>query len=132
MSQTVTIEPVAYPSDPRGLVIEPIGADDLPRQHNVHLVITVPGAIRGNHYHRRGSEITVVIGPALFRYREGSEVKEVHVPEGQAYRMAIPAGVPHAFQNTGQAPQVLIGFNTEIHDPAHPDVVREVLIEPAS
>src|SRR5262249_36994048 len=104
MEERITIEPVSYPTDHRGLVIEPIGADALPAQKNVHMVVTQPGHIRGNHYHLRGKEITVVLGPALVRYRQGGEIHDLHVAEGQAYRLTIPPGVPHAFQNPGPGP----------------------------
>jgi dTDP-4-dehydrorhamnose 3,5-epimerase-like enzyme len=126
----VLIEPVRLVTDPRGLVLEPVGPDALPQQRNVHLVLTEPGAVRGNHYHERGSEVSVAFGPALFRFRDGADVRDIFIPEGEAYRFKIPPGVAHAFQNTGRSPIVMIGFNTEPHDPARPDVVRDVLIEP--
>ncbi len=129
MESRIAIEPFQYPKDLRGFVMEPIGPDDLPRQQNVHVALTGPGHIRGNHYHLRGSEIAVVMGPALFRYREGGEVRELIVEEGQAYRIRIPAGISHAFKNPGQAPMLIVAFNTEAHDPADPGVVRDVLIE---
>jgi UDP-2-acetamido-2,6-beta-L-arabino-hexul-4-ose reductase len=125
----VTIEPVSLVADARGLVVEPLDADTLPLQRNVHLVLTEPGAVRGNHAHARGHEITLVLGPALFRYRDGAAVRDLLIPEGQAYRITIPPGIAHAFQNTGTQPMVLIGFNTEPHDRARPDVVRDVVIE---
>jgi dTDP-4-dehydrorhamnose 3,5-epimerase-like enzyme len=129
MERRVIIEPIAFPTDGRGLVLEPIGPDTLPHQRNAHLVVTVPGGIRGNHHHVRGLEITVVLGPALFRYRDGEEIRNFHVPDGRAYRFTIPPGVGHAFQNIGDQPLILLGFNTVAHDPEHPDVVRDVLIE---
>jgi UDP-2-acetamido-2,6-beta-L-arabino-hexul-4-ose reductase len=129
MSQRVTIEPVVGVADARGLVVEPFGPDILPLQRNVHLVLTEPGHVRGNHYHVRGKEITLALGPALFRYRDGPEVRDVVIPAGQSYRITIPPGIAHAIQNTGTGPSILLGFNTEPHDPARPDVVRDVLIE---
>ena len=54
MGQRITIEAIDFRSDARGLVLEPIGADDIPLQRNAHLVLTKPGSIRGNHYHVRG------------------------------------------------------------------------------
>lgn len=129
MKPSVIIEPISYPSDSRGLVLEPIGPDALPSQRNVHLVLTEPGCVRGNHYHARGTEITAVLGPGLFRYRDGDQVRDFLIPAGKAYRVIIPPGVGHAFQNTGTSVMTLIGFNTEVHDPEHPDVVRDVLIE---
>lgn len=110
--------------------MEPIGPDDLPKQRNVHLTLTEPGCIRGNHYHERGTEVSVVLGPALLRYRDEGEVRDFEVPDGQAFRVTIQPGIAHAFQNTGTKPLLLLGFNTEEHDPKSPDVVRDVLIEP--
>lgn len=129
MSARITIEAISYLTDARGLVLEPLGPEDLPQQRNAHLTLTAPGCIRGNHYHERGSEVTVVLGPALARYRDGDEVRDLQILEGEAYRFHIPPGVAHAFRNTGTTPLVLIGFNTQAHDPARPDVVRDVLIE---
>src|SRR4051794_41131289 len=111
MTPGVVIEPVTFPSDARGLVLEPIGPDALPSQRNVHLVLTGPGCVRGNHRHERGTEVTVVLGPALFRYRDGGGVRDFVVPEGRAYRFTIPPGVAHAVQNTGTGCLVVLGFN---------------------
>jgi UDP-2-acetamido-2,6-beta-L-arabino-hexul-4-ose reductase len=129
---TVIIEALAPVADTRGFVLEPLGPGDLPDQRNVHLVFTEPGHVRGNHYHQRGREVTVAFGPALFRYRDGdgATVRDVVIPPGLAYRFTIPAGIAHAFQNPGPGRMVLVGFNTEPHDPARPDVVRDVLIQP--
>ena len=93
------------------------------------MVLTEPGHVRGNHYHKRGTEIVAVLGPALVRIKEGGAIRDFEIASGQAVRLTIPAGVAHAFQNTGQATGVLIGFNTVEHDPDQPNVVREVLIE---
>lgn len=114
--------------DARGLVVEPLGPDELPLQHNAHLVITAAGGVRGNHFHRRGTEVFLVIGPAKVRLRDEDGVRDVDVGDGVAMRFRIPPGVAHAIQNTGTQPMLLLAFNTEAHDPAAPDFVREVLI----
>ncbi len=130
MDRTVLIEPVPYPTDHRGWVLEPLAPAEFPDQRNGHIVVTNPRAVRGNHYHEHGDEITVVVGPALARYVVDGVTRDFQVPEAEAYRFRIPRGVPHAFRNTGDRPILLIGFNTRAHDPAHPDVVRFPLIEP--
>lgn len=129
MSNTVTVERLALHSDARGWVCEPLGPDGLPGQRNVHMVLTEPGCVRGNHLHQRGTEVLTVVGPALFRAREGDRLRDVTVPEGEVYRITIPPGVAHAVRNTGSAPGVLVSFNTEEHVPSAPDVVRVVLID---
>lgn len=131
MTRRVTVTPLRSFQDHRGLVFEPLTVDEIAGQRNAHVVLTEPGQVRGNHFHERGDEITVVVGPALFRYRENGAVRDVTIAEGEVVRVAIPAGTAHAFQNTGTKPMLLIGFNTEAHDRSAPDVVAEALIEPA-
>lgn len=128
MSDRLTIERLDPHTDPRGLVVEPMDSADLAKMRNAHVVWTEPGCIRGNHRHTRGSEITLAFGPALLRYRENGEIRDVPIAEGEIVRVRIPAGIAHAFQNTGDKPLLLIGFNTEPHDRAAPDVVADRLI----
>ncbi|HEY7877344.1 MAG TPA: cupin domain-containing protein [Gemmatimonadaceae bacterium] len=122
------VEQIAIHADARGLVLEPADDQTLPRQRNVHLVTTQPGAVRGNHYHERGTEIAVVIGPARVRVRESTGVRDLHVPAGAAYRFTFPPRVSHAFENTGTAPMLLVAFSTSVFDRTAPDVVRDELI----
>ena len=116
-------------ADARGCVFEPLEPALLAGWRNVHAVVTEPGAVRGNHRHLRGTEVSTVVGPALVRYREQGQVHDIVVPEGEAWRFHFPPGVAHAFRNTGARPLVLVSFNTEEHDPARPDAERESLIE---
>lgn len=132
MSSTagVVIDAVAMHSDARGAVFEPLNDIELQAQRNTHVVLSEPGAVRGNHYHRVGREITVVVGPAIVCYRAAGgsgPVQEVAVPAGSAQRFTFPAGVVHAFRNPGPGVMILASFNTELHNAAAPDVVREVI-----
>jgi dTDP-4-dehydrorhamnose 3,5-epimerase-like enzyme len=129
MSKTVIIENVSFFSDPRGWVIEPVAENSLSAQRNVHVVLSEPGSIRGNHYHERCTEVLVVMGPGLVRIRESGGLRDICVPEGQAMRFTIPPGTAHAIQNPGPRPMFLMSFSTQPHDRAHPDTVPDVLIE---
>jgi len=113
----VKIRKLKVHADERGAVFEPLEPALL-------------GAIRGNHRHLRGTEVTSVLGPALVRYRSGDEVEEMLVPAGEAWRFLFPPGTAHAFRNTGDKPLLLVSFNTELHDASHPDAEREELIVP--
>ena len=129
MNPNIVIEKVTFFSDPRGWVIEPVQEELLSTQRNVHIVLTHPGAVRGNHYHKQSTEVFVLMGPGLVRIREGGGIRDFAVPEGEALRFTIPPGVAHAMQNPGPKPMVLMSFNTLPHDPAHPDTWPDVLIE---
>ena len=123
------IDDVAVHSDNRGVVFEPIIEDTLVHQRNAHAVISRPGAVRGNHYHIIGIETIAVMGPALVRFREEKDTRDIEIPSKKAYRFIIPPRVSHAIKNTGDQPNILVAFNTLAHDPDSPDVVRDVLIE---
>lgn len=124
----VIIDKLRRATDPRGLVFEPLDAAGLAGQGNVHVVLTGPGHIRGNHFHTQGTEVTSVLGPAQVRYREDGEIHDHHIPAGEVWRFTFPPQVVHAFRNTGDTTQVIVSFNTVPHDPANPDVTREVIL----
>ena len=124
----VVIERLRRAIDQRGYVYEPLEEGHLRDQRNVHVVLTEPGAIRGNHFHPTGTEITTVCGPARVRIKEGGELATHDIPDGETWRFTFPPGVVHAFQNTGARQLVLVSFNTLPHDPANPNTVREVIL----
>jgi UDP-2-acetamido-2,6-beta-L-arabino-hexul-4-ose reductase len=122
------VEPVRTHRDARGALFEPLDEAGLAPQRNVHVVLTEPGAIRGNHRHGTGTEVTVVMGPAFVRLKEQDCVRDVEVPPGETWRFTIPPGVVHAYRNPGPGTMVLVAFNTEVHDPANPDTFREEIL----
>ncbi len=124
----VHIEVMPAHRDARGSLFEPLNAAELLRQKNVHVVLTQPGEIRGNHRHTAATEMTVVVGPCQVRLKEDCVVRDVEVPAGEAWRFTIPPGVVHAYRNTGSATMLLISFASALHDPANPDTAREVIL----
>lgn len=121
-------ETVSRFSDGRGCVFEPLEGELLASQKNVHVVMSRPGAVRGNHYHLRGTETLVVCGPGLVRIRKGMETEDFSIPANTTCRLTIPPGISHAIQNTGETDSLLVAFNTEPHDPDRPDLVKDELI----
>ena len=115
-------------TDARGFVFEPLQGELLALQKNAHVVVSRPGAVRGNHHHLRGTETIVICGPALVRIRKGDAVEDFSIPANTTGRLVIPPGISHAIQNTGDSDSLLVAFNTEPHDPDQPDLVQDVLI----
>lgn len=126
----VVTERIRPSTDRRGIVFEPLSTEALTEQRNSHVVVSRPGAVRGNHYHRRGVETLVIVGPALVRIRDGGDTADIVVPAEAIYRLIIPPGVAHAVKNTGTRDSILVAFNTEPHDPDAPDLVPDPLIAP--
>ena len=124
----VKIEQLKTHSDMRGFIFEPIAKDLIDAQKNIHVVISAPDAVRGNHYHLNGTETIVVVGPALLRFKEGNDIHDFEVPSRQVYKFVIPPKVAHAFKNIGKKANFLVAFNTFSHTAEKPDVVSEILI----
>jgi dTDP-4-dehydrorhamnose 3,5-epimerase-like enzyme len=115
-------------SDRRGVVFEPIGALDILKQKNSHVVLSGPGVIRGNHYHVKGEEVMAVLGPALVRIKDHDTIEDVTVPEGEAYQFVFKPGVSHAIKNLSDRFNLLAAFNTMEHDPKNPDTVSDIIM----
>ncbi|MBA4368264.1 MAG: hypothetical protein C0403_11590 [Desulfobacterium sp.] len=128
MMKKVVVETVKVHSDFRGTVYEPIRPDELDFQRNAHVVTYLPGVVRGNHFHKSGTEIITVAGPARVAVRENNSVRYIDVPDLQVFRFTIPPNVSHAIQNTGKEVTVLVAFNTIEHDRENPDTVEDILI----
>jgi dTDP-4-dehydrorhamnose 3,5-epimerase-like enzyme len=125
---TVTIERLRRAEDQRGYVYEPLDEAFIKDQRNVHVVVTNPREIRGNHFHPIGTERTAVSGPARVRIKAGDSIVTHEVPDGETWRFTFPPGVTHAFANTGVAPIVIVSFNSLPHDPANPNTIRDVIL----
>jgi dTDP-4-dehydrorhamnose 3,5-epimerase-like enzyme len=122
------IESVRTHRDPRGSLFEPLDDAELAAQRNVHVVLTAPGEVRGNHVHEAATEITTVVGPCLVRLKDADSVNDVQVPAGETWKFTIPPGVVHAYRNTGDAVMVLVSFSTRMHDPSGSDTRREQIL----
>jgi dTDP-4-dehydrorhamnose 3,5-epimerase-like enzyme len=122
------VQSVKTHRDVRGSVFEPLNDVELAAQKNVHVVLTQPNEVRGNHVHRNAVEVTSVAGPCLIRLKEDGEIRDLQVPAGEIWRLTIPPGVVHAFRNTGEGVMVLVSFSTQVHDPTGGDTQRETIL----
>jgi dTDP-4-dehydrorhamnose 3,5-epimerase-like enzyme len=124
----VSIEMLSTFRDARGCLFEPLDDQELARQKNVHVVLTQPGAVRGNHRHQYSTEMTTVVGPCQVRLRESGVLRDIDVPDGEVWRFTIPPGIAHAYRNSGDRVMAMVSFNTHVHDAAHGDTVREQIL----
>jgi dTDP-4-dehydrorhamnose 3,5-epimerase-like enzyme len=123
-----TLQSVKTFRDPRGTLFEPLTDDELLAQKNVHVVLTQPNEVRGNHSHKTAVETTTVVGPCLVRLKEAGEIRDIDVADGELLRLTIPPGVVHAFRNTGDSAMVMVCFSTNLHDPKGADTEREQIL----
>jgi dTDP-4-dehydrorhamnose 3,5-epimerase-like enzyme len=126
--QKVVVQAVKTHRDARGCLFEPLTDAELAGQKNVHVVLTQPNEVRGNHVHGTATETTTVVGPCLIRLKEAGEIRDLDVPAGEIWRLTIPPGVVHSFRNTGDSVMVLVSFSTNLHDPLGSDTQREQIL----
>jgi dTDP-4-dehydrorhamnose 3,5-epimerase-like enzyme len=124
----VRIEALVAFRDARGNLFEPLDDRGLAAQKNVHVVLTEPGHVRGNHVHQRSTETTTVVGPCLVRLKGPAGLRDIAVPADAIWRFTIPPGITHAYRNTGSQPMTMVSFNTRVHDPGDSDTLREVIL----
>jgi dTDP-4-dehydrorhamnose 3,5-epimerase-like enzyme len=124
----VVIETLKAFRDPRGTLFEPLDEPGLARQKNVHVVLNLPGEVRGNHRHQHSTETTTVVGPCLVRLKEPGGLRDVAVPAGQVWRFTIPPGIAHAYRNTGTQVMTMVSFSTHMHEESSSDTLREVIL----
>jgi dTDP-4-dehydrorhamnose 3,5-epimerase-like enzyme len=124
----VVVQSVKTHRDARGSLFEPLSDAELAGQKNVHVVLTQPNEVRGNHVHQTAVETTSVVGPCLIRLKENGSIRDLDVPAGEIWRLTIPPGVVHAFRNTGESMMVLVSFSTNLHDPTGSDTQRELIL----
>lgn len=124
----VNYEKLKVIKDARGVVFEPVGDKALSENKNAHVVVSGPGVVRGNHYHKKGTETMAVMGPALVAVKDGEEIQEIEVPEGSVYRFVFFPGQSHAIKNLSPEMNVLMAFNTVVHDRRHPDTEADALL----
>ncbi len=122
------VERLQCHKDARGSLFEPLNDAELATAKNVHVVLTLPGEVRGNHFHHSGVETTTVVGPCLVRLKEHGAIRDVTIPAGEVWRLKLPVGVVHAYKNTGEGVMVLVSFSTTLHDASGSDTVREIIL----
>jgi oxalate decarboxylase/phosphoglucose isomerase-like protein (cupin superfamily) len=109
--------------DARGFSFSPPAAalDFVGRIADMHLASTLPGAVRGNHYHLRKHEAIVILPGAAWSLHwdegEGTPVQHRSFPGSSAVLVLVSPGASHAVRNDGSATLWLVACSSEPYDP---------------
>jgi len=121
---------IAFPvhRDERGSLVE------LARSHGgaaqTAVSVTVAGATRAEHFHRRKVERVVpLVGQVTVALRKmfTSEVMTIDLDAAQATAVDIPTLWTHNFHNPGPGELVLMFWASPLHDPNAPDTYPEAV-----
>jgi dTDP-4-dehydrorhamnose 3,5-epimerase len=128
-------------SDARGSLTELLRSDWPEFSHFGQAIVTVnqPGVIRGWHWHRRQTDVIVVVAGAalvpLYDGRAGSathrQLDEHVLSDDQLAAVFVPPGVYHGYRTIGETPALILNFPDAPYDPAHPDEERVPHDDPA-
>lgn len=94
----------------------------LGRIADMHLASTLPGAVRGNHYHLRKQEAIIFLPGAAWSLHwdegEGTERQQRGFDGSSAVLVLISPGISHAVRNDGKTPLWLVACSSEPYNPA--------------
>lgn len=89
---------------------------------DLHLASTLPGAVRGNHYHIRKQEALILLPGSSWSLHwdegEGTTVQHRNFDGSSAVLVLISPGCSHAVRNDGMGPLWLVACSSETYDPA--------------
>ncbi|HUD66620.1 MAG TPA: hypothetical protein VMQ17_18700 [Candidatus Sulfotelmatobacter sp.] len=95
----------------------------------MHLASTMPGAVRGNHYHLRRREAIVLL-PGVnwsLHWNEGEGSAPQHrACDGSLAVIVLVPGASHAVRNDGDTALWLVAILSETYDPGK-SVSRKVV-----
>jgi dTDP-4-dehydrorhamnose 3,5-epimerase-like enzyme len=99
---------------------------------DVHFSTTLPGHIRGNHFHRLRKEVLVVRfeDSWTLAWDEGEGTSpEVRKFEGVGtVAVEIEPLVSHAVRNDGQRPLLIFAMTNGLYDPVNPDSYSRIVL----
>jgi dTDP-4-dehydrorhamnose 3,5-epimerase-like enzyme len=97
---------------------------------DMHLASTLPGAVRGNHYHLRRREAILLLPGSIWSLHwdegEGTPAQHRSFDGSSAVLVLVSTGASHAVRNDGEAALWLVGCSSEPYDPSE-TVARKVV-----
>ena len=101
---------------------------------DVHFSSTLPGHIRGNHFHRLRKEVLIVrhedCWTLAWDWGEGTDVETRKFEGAGTVAVEIEPLASHAVRNDGQRPLLIFAMTDGLYDPANPDSYGRVMLQP--
>lgn len=110
-----------------GWLLEVVSSRDSWTEHiegQVYLTVAYPGELKGYHVHRKKVDhFTCVCGRADVLALVDGEVARFPMVDdgGSRFTVKVPAGYPHAIENTGEFDAYVINYCWPPYDPEDPD-----------
>lgn len=127
VSQRLRITVLTSAADERGSSYTATGewASFLGTTEDLHITHTLPGHVRGNHFHAARHEVLVVLYEDAWTVAwdagEGTSVTRQHFAGKGSVLIEVAPLAAHAIANTGAAPLWIVGMSSAPFDPRTPD-----------
>jgi dTDP-4-dehydrorhamnose 3,5-epimerase-like enzyme len=100
---------------------------------DVHFSSTLPGHIRGNHFHRLRKEVLVVRHEDAWTLAwdrgEGTDVETRKFEGAGTIAVEIEPLASHAVRNDGHRPLLIFAMTDGLYDPASPDAYGRIVLD---
>jgi UDP-2-acetamido-2,6-beta-L-arabino-hexul-4-ose reductase len=100
---------------------------------DVHFSSTLPGHIRGNHFHRLRKEVLIVRHEDSWTLAwdsgEGTDVETRKFEGAGTVAVEIEPLASHAVRNDGQRPLLIFAMTDGLYDPANPDSYGRIVLD---
>jgi UDP-2-acetamido-2,6-beta-L-arabino-hexul-4-ose reductase len=111
-------------SDKRGHLVENTDPEIITGSKHFLYTSTVPGIVRGNHYHEHKVEWFCIIKGTCRYVTQDIKTKKreeliIHDTDDVVFR--TEPLVAHAMENIGDTEMIFLGFVNEVLDPKNPD-----------
>lgn len=119
-------------SDSRGWIADVMKSGRSEDIKQIHFSISIPGAVRGNHFHKFRTEwLLVTSGNATISLLDNlsGEKKELPVSASIPTLVRIPPNVTHSIINSGNNPMHLLVVTNQKPNLQDPDTYRKVLLQ---
>ena len=134
MIDGVRVRRLVRHADARGSLTELLRSDwpEFTRFGQAIFTVNQPGVIRGWRWHRRQTDVIVVVaGAALVALHDGrdgsptrGQLDEHVLDERDLAAVFVPPGVYHGYRTISDTPALIVNFPDALYDPAHPDEER--------
>jgi len=118
--------------DARGWVSNLLDFLPLPAEQikNIHVVELKPGAVRGNHRHRRQREWFLICGgPCRLAVEIDGQRTEQTIAGDRPVLVSVAPGTAHALRYEGETVAYLTAVTDAVYNPRQPDLERVILLE---
>ena len=93
-----------------------------------YIVSSIPGVVRGNHFHKRTTEwFCLIKGKGCLGLKKGEQVDFINLDDKNFKLIEIPPGIAHAIKNTGDEVMIFFAYADERFNPDDDDIHSKII-----